>query len=329
MSTPAQTAAARKPAVSHFPAVVCQAQPVPEHLGAGLCFAENAALSRHAWTTQPGAHGENLGSVSQSVCRVINEAERRGCTLEQYCFQSEARRRAKITLAEQQRPVSPLRTSMLRDILREEKEVALSLRGNVRERFARGGNVYLARLDVTRNELLDWGKPLSQQPREVQAVLRALSPEFFIPAWMDGQSVCAPGTVKDPATARQRGLQRKVPCDVVTAGEWYAAYAAKLGGSKPADYQTTSKRLAIGGVQGIRREEAGGATLVVFKPERVQITMHNGQPIKPSNAPQQLEEWRQGGAKAVVSQAPIPVPARLPSYLQPSARQQTRSSLAQ
>jgi hypothetical protein len=115
------------------------------------------------------------------------------------------------------------------------------------EKLSEGGNLYTVRLNIEEDQLLDWDRPLADQPAPVLAALRAAFGDR-IQQWDD------------------------------TAGEWYQEQANPWGGPLTVDPRTMSEQLLAAGIRGLRyldgdsrAQGEGTANFVIFSEADIEI----------------------------------------------------------
>ncbi len=149
------------------------------------------------------------------------------------------------------------------------KEAASAIRSFHRN-VKPGGATYQVRLNVQPHELLDWDKPLSEQPESVRGILK-------------GQ----------PEVQRKIDAMRRIVGDKAENMSGQSAYAALTGWKQGADLSptgeaavATSQKLKAAGIKGIRYKDAGsrgsdGGTYnyVVFDDKLITILKKYGIPM--------------------------------------------------
>ncbi len=132
------------------------------------------------------------------------------------------------------------------------------------------GNTYQVKINVKPHELLDWDKPLSEQPESVRGILK-------------GQ----------PEVQRKIDAMRRIVGDKAENMSGQSAYAALTGWKQGADLSptgeaavATSQKLKAAGIKGIRYKDAGsrgseGGTYnyVVFDDKLITILKKYGIPM--------------------------------------------------
>jgi hypothetical protein len=139
------------------------------------------------------------------------------------------------------------------------EQAELSLKGT-------SGSLYQVRINADRRKMLDWDKPIGEQP-DIAAAFENITPK---PGWLarqiEGLKVIRYEMATDPSS---------------TGGKAYGALSRTLGGDDKA-----SAALADAGVPGIkyfdqgsRDASEGTRNFVVFNDKDIQITHKNGKPV--------------------------------------------------
>jgi hypothetical protein len=222
--------------------------------GYGMYFAENPAVAKeyqklgqslpYEYTIE-GKSSKELGYKSPVV-----EAAYENKLPE---FRKKIEERLKLIDVDE--PAYAINTKMLKDI--EE------LQGKKIEQIAPMGNLYKVDIpDADIPMMLDYDKPLSQQPKAVQEALAKYDPDMYGPKSAD----------YDSAELGQSIYQRIIQDNVKKFGH---------GGNQ----QRTSEQLNALGIKGIRyldegsRQAGGTSNFVIFDPSTVKILEKNNKPV--------------------------------------------------
>jgi len=153
------------------------------------------------------------------------------------------------------------------------------------------GNLYKVDIpDEYVPKMLDWDKPLSQQPKSVQDALAKIDPDSYSPKGMDydpselGQTIYHRLAQKSDEPLRQEWVKKRdmlLEKGLKNNPELEAHLM-----TNPNPYQVGSQLLNEYGIKGIRyldagsREVGGTSNFVVFDPTDVKILERNNQPFE-------------------------------------------------
>jgi hypothetical protein len=177
------------------------------------------------------------------------------------------------------------------------------------------GNLYKVDIpDEYIPKMLDWDKPLSQQPKSVQDTLAKIDPDSYSPKGMDydpselGQTIYHRLAQKSDEPLRQEWVKKR---DMLlekglTNNPELEAHLM----TNPNPYQVGSQVLNEYGIKGIRyldagsREAGGTSNFVVFDPTDVKMLERNNQPVQGLLDPKMtLDEFTQMSNKGQMRQA--------------------------
>jgi hypothetical protein len=138
------------------------------------------------------------------------------------------------------------------------------------------GNLYKVDIpDADIPNMLDYDKPLSQQPKAVQEALAKYDPDMYGPKSADYDSAELGQSIYERLVAEESKKAR----ELVRNGQ-FIEDTSKYG------FQNASKRLNEIGVKGIRYLDEGSrvagkgtSNFVVFEPSQVKILEQNNKPV--------------------------------------------------
>jgi hypothetical protein len=173
----------------------------------------------------------------------------------------------------------------------KDKTELVHARDRLRKGFmpVEGGTLYTVDLAVSRSELLDWDKPLSEQPPKVREALEALGLKRWRP---------------EPTSDLDRSMQRSLEPTMDRGHVYYAQMVKQSGGETAA-----SEALRAAGIRGIQYLDAGSRAgaegtrnLVIFDDSAIHIREVNGNPVEAAKA---LAEFNGSDAEAAILEADV------------------------
>lgn len=235
--------------------------------GWGLYFAESLDVAkgyRSKLSKQYGAaiDGVPAKNIDPTTWEVADDILSLGGNIDAYIAQQQLRRNAQIKKNLEEKRDD--RAAIIKDALAEEIAIAESLRGKSIETYS--GNLYRVNLKVNDEDLLDWDKPLTQQPRKALASFRYMQKKLA-----------------DAITARRQrmGNPSLDALEDKPFSGWYGNMVEMLGGEREA-----SRYLFDIGIRGIRYldgnsrgEGAGSYNYVIFDDADIEIVEENGKPV--------------------------------------------------
>ena len=168
----------------------------------------------------------------------------------------------------------------------------------------KNGSLYSVSLDVEPEDLLDWDKPISQQPEKIKRALQNILPPPEIKQTRDGwqvqqggQSIGMPHLDKADAERFAKNVKLGPLVDGRNAkGQDIIQKLGSLYGQA-----NLSEKLNKAGIYGIRYFDAmsrnkgeGTHNVVLFDDSKVKITAKDGKPVSPEERADAIEQSQEG-----------------------------------